>query len=132
FSDTNGNYVMAVLASGNSWNSSISSSDNPALSEYIISSGVGDTTFSAGQVVQQNFTAIKSTAQISGHLQDNLNNPLAGVSINANASIGPISYSTSGFTDNSGNYLLPVANGNWSVFVNCCGNEGLDSYGLYD
>jgi hypothetical protein len=132
YSDANGNYVVAVLGSTNRWRSSPDSADNAALFNYIVSSGLGDINISAGQVVRQDFVVIRATAQITGRLEDNLGNPITGVSINANADLGGISYNTSAATDNSGNYFLPVANGNWSVYANCCGNEGLDSYGLYD
>jgi hypothetical protein len=132
FSDTNGNYVVAVLGSTNEWYSSPNNGDNPALFNYIISSGLGRVTISAGQAVRQDFVAIRASAQIAGRLADDLGNPVIGVSINAQADIGGTSYNTSAMTDNSGNYLLPVASGTWSLFVNCCGNEGLESYGLYD
>jgi hypothetical protein len=132
YSDANGNYVMAVLGSTNQWRSSPESQDNPGLVNYIISNGLGDTNISAGQAARQDFVAIRATAQITGRLEDNLGNPVNDVSIYANADIGGISYNTSALTDNSGNYLLPAANGAWSLHVNCCGNEGLDSHGLYD
>ncbi len=132
YSDANGNYVMAVLGSTNQWRGSPDAQDNPGLANYIISSGLGDTNISAGQAVRQDFTAIRATAQITGRLEDNLGNSITDVRINAHAQIGGISYNSSAVTDNSGNYVLPAANGNWSVYVNCCGNEGLENYGLYD
>ena len=132
YSDGNGNYAMAVLGGTNQWSCSPDPSDNPALFNYLVSSGLGSVPFSPGQAVRQDLTAIRATAHIAGHLQDNLGNALVDVNLNAYESSGPISYNTSAITDGSGNFLLPVANGTWNVHVNCCGNEGLESYGLFD
>ncbi len=132
YSDGNGNYAMAVLGGTNQWSCSPATSDNPALFNYLVSSGLGSVPFSPGQAVRQDLTAIRATAHIAGHLQDNLGNALVNVSLNAYENSGPISYNTSAITDGSGNFLLPVANGTWNVHVNCCGNEGLDRYGLFD
>ena len=129
--DQNGNYVAGVVA-GN-WDASISSRENSGLySNYIFSQGPSwsynnggnGTNLSAGMVVQENFTAIRATNQISGYLKDNTNHAIAGVQINANATIGSASYNTQATTDASGNYAFNVANGNWDVNVNCCSDCG--------
>jgi hypothetical protein len=132
-SDANGNYATAILAGSGQWNVSPSPDDNAALAGYIVSSGLGNTTLFPGQAVSQDFVVLRATAQISGHLQDDLGNPVIGVSVYANANIAGINYNTSVDTDNSGNYLLPAAGGNWSLSVNnCCGDSSLGSHGLYD
>jgi hypothetical protein len=132
FSDANGYYVAAVFASGtNQWNSS-PSTDNQALAGYIVSSGFGTTNISPGQALHQDFVALRATAQISGRLRDNLGNDVGNININGNATIGGVQYSTYSTTDNSGNYYMPAAAGVWYVYANCCGNEGLESQGLFD
>ena len=132
FSDTNGNYAVAVLGGTGEWNSSPSISDNAALVGYLVSSGIGGIDIQPGQAVHQDFVAARATAEITGSLRDNLGRPVAGVSISGSARIGGIDLSSAASTDGAGNYLLPAADGTWSVFVNCCGGDGLDSFGLYD
>ena len=132
YGDANGNYTVAVFADTNQWNSSPSSSDNAALVGYLVSNGLGVTNIFAGQALRQDFVAIRATAQITGLVRDNLGNPVTSVNLYGNTTIGGIQYNASGGTDNSGHYLLPAANGIWYVGINCCGNEGLDSHGLYD
>jgi hypothetical protein len=132
FGNTNGYYTVAVFEGASEWNCSPSSSDNPFLVDYIVSTGLGNTTILAGQALHQDFVALLATAQISGQLQDNLGNPVTSISIYGNATIGGVQYNSSVDTDNSGHYVLPAANGTWYVGLNCCGNEGLDSHGLYD
>ncbi|MBI3852298.1 MAG: carboxypeptidase regulatory-like domain-containing protein [Verrucomicrobia bacterium] len=131
FSDANGNYAVAVLSTNNPWNCQ-PSSDNPALNGYIVTSGIS-TNISAGQAVLLNFTVQPATAQISGHLQDNLGNPVSGIGVGAYATIGGSSYNTAQVdTDGAGNYSFAAAAGVWNVYANCCGNNGLDSQNLYD
>lgn len=132
FSDANGYYSLAIFADTNLWNGSPSSEDNRSLLDYIISTGLGVTNVFPGQALQQDFVAVRATATISGRLQDNLGQPVTGVSIYGNAMLGGVPYSTTAGTDNSGHYVLPAANGNWFVSISCCGNDGLDSRGLYD
>src|SRR5208283_5085639 len=90
FSDGNGNYCVAVLGGTNSWYCSPDTS-SPPLSSYLISS-TSSTNLAPGQAVGQNFTVVPANAQISGHLQDNLSNALAGVGINAGATISGIQF----------------------------------------
>ena len=131
YSDASGNYAVAVLASGGSWSDSPSTSENPTLYNYIVNS-FGDTAISAGQAIRQDFIATRATAQISGRLQDNAGNAVAGIGIGGNATIAGTLFNIYSTTDSSGNYAMPAAAGNWSLWVNCCGNEGLDSRGLFD
>jgi hypothetical protein len=129
YSDANGNYCVAVFGGTNVWTCSPDGSA-PPLSSYIISSGFL-TNMAPGQAVLQNFTVISVGAQISGHLQDNLGNALAGVGIYASASINGYYFNASADTDTNGNYSLATAAGVWNVSVNSVGNDGLFSlYGL--
>lgn len=132
FSDGNGNYCVAVLGGTNSWYCSPDTS-SPPLSSYLISSSASNTNLAPGQAVLQNFTVVPANAQISGHLQDNLGHALAGVGINAGATISGIQFNAYADTDSSGNYSFAAASGTWTVSVNCCGNDGLfNKYGLVD
>jgi hypothetical protein len=134
YSDANGNYAVGVLAGPGTgqWNSEPGTGENPQLQNYLIGGGLGTTPISPGQAIHQDFTAIHATAQISGHISDNSGGAVSDVGISGNALIGGTWYSVFSTTDNSGNYVLPATTGTWSLNVNCCGNQGLDSYGLYD
>jgi hypothetical protein len=129
FSDASGNYCVAVFGGTNVWTCS-PDGDTPPLSSCIISSGFL-TNMAPGQAVLCNFTAIPVSAQISGHLQDNLGHALAGVGISASANINGYYFNASADTDTNGNYFLATAAGTWNVGVNSIGNDGLFSnYGL--
>jgi Protein of unknown function (DUF1416) len=131
FTDTNGSYTVAVLATNGFWSCSLST-EGPDLAGYVFSRGVS-TNLSAGDTVLQNFGLSAATAQISGYIRDNLGNPVVGVSIGADAVIGGNLFDTAQVeTDDQGYYAFGAASGIWSVHVNCCGDNGLESYGLYD
>ena len=127
--DANGNYCVAVLG-GTTWYCNPDNSD-PTLAGYIVSSSSG-TNISVGQAVRLNLSALAATAHISGHVQDRLGNPIVGIGIIGNATIGGIDYSAFMDTDSSGNYSMSAGAGTWSVFVNCCGNDGLEQFNLMD
>lgn len=130
YTDVNGNYVTAVLGSG-TWQVNVDSgggSGNPT--NYVFSQSPlnqnGGTNLAAGQALLQNFTAILATNHITGKVQFGGTN-LAGVQISAYANLGGLDYQTQADTDADGNYSLNVANGNWSVSVNCYnGDSSLD------
>jgi len=130
FSAGSGKYCVAVLGGTNIWRCYPDTSSQP-LSSCILSS-VSDTNILPGQALPLNFTAIPVSAQISGHLQDNLGHALANVGINAGATIGGIQFGGYADTDADGNYSLLAVAGVWNVNVNCCGNDGLSNYGLVD
>jgi hypothetical protein len=120
--DQNGNYAMAVNDAG-VWNAGISA-NNPAFPNYVWSIGPGDTTFTNGQAVQWNFTALLATNHITGTVKDNNDNPIVGVGVNANATINGTNYQAYVDTDINGNYCLNVANNNtWNIGVNCHGGS---------
>jgi hypothetical protein len=132
FSDANGNYAVAVLADGGQWNCTPDPGNNVVLANYIVGGSLGSVAISPGQALLQNFSTLLATARISGRLQDNLGNSVSGVGISANAEINGTQYNTFLDTDGSGNYSLPAAAGTWSVYVNCCGSDGLENFGLVD
>jgi hypothetical protein len=127
--DANGNYFVAVLG-GSTWFCNPDNSD-PALAGYIVSSS-SNTNVSVGQAVRANLVALAATAQISGHVQDRLGNPIVGIGIIGGANIGGIDFSTFMDTDSSGNYSMSAGAGTWNIFPNCCGNDGLEHFNLMD
>ena len=134
YSDANGNYAVAVLGDNtNYWNCSANSGKNSSLANFIINSP-NSVTLSNNQAVLENFIALPATAQISGHVQDNVGTNVVGVGLMATANIGGSYYqSLTRTTDNSGNYSLAVASGLWSVQFNT-GNfsDSLDTHGYVD
>jgi hypothetical protein len=79
-----------------------------------------------------NFTAPLATNSITGSVTDNNGNPISGVGVWANATINSVDYSQYADTDGSGSYSLSVANGSWSVGLNCNGgDDGLLNLGNY-
>jgi hypothetical protein len=134
YTDNKGNYVIGAVGGlgGDTWNVQVSTGGggtNPT--NYIFSQPVfdqnGGTNLNAGQAVQVNFTALVATNYISGNVQFQGTN-VVGVGVFASATIGGVNYSVFMDTDANGNYAFNVANGNWSVSVNCNGgNDSLDN-----
>ncbi len=130
----NGNYFAGALSGTNDgWNIQINNDGNPT--NYVYSSPAfnfnqnGGTNLNSGQALLVNFTALLATQTITGHLQDASNNPVTSVQVNAFANIGGQNYQAQATTDGSGNYSMNVANGNWSVNVNCQGGDNsLDGF----
>ena len=60
---------------------------------------------------------------ITGSVYDSNGNPVAGLGVNADATIGGVAYQNHTETAGNGYYSLNVANGSWDVSVNC-GNGG--------
>jgi len=134
FSDQNGYYSVAVLGNNtNQWYCSISSGKNTTLANFVINT-FNSQVLSNSQTVLQNFVALPATATISGRVQDNSGTNVAGVGLNATATIGGNNYqSLDGTTDSSGNYSLTVAAGQWSVeFFTGNSSDALDANGYAD
>ena len=134
FSDQNGYYSVAVLGDNtNQWYCNINSGKNTSLANFVLNTS-DSVTLSNSQTVLQNFIALPATATISGYVQDNSGNNVTGVGLNAFANIGGNNYqSLDGTTDNSGNYSLSVAAGQWMVQM-FTGNfsDSLDTLGYVD
>jgi len=130
-SDANGKYFAGAISSPSlAWQLETSSDGNPT--NYIYSNPPfdqnGGTNLSSGQALLYNFIALLATNQITGHVQDHNNNPIVGVQVVATATINGANFQTQVDTDSSGNYALMIANGNWSVSVNCQGgSDSLDT-----
>jgi len=134
YSDTNGNYAVAVLGNvTNFWSCNANSGKNDSLANFIINQPP-TVPLTNNQTMLENFLALPATALISGLIQDNTGSNVVGVGLMATATIGGNNYaSQSGTTDNSGNYSLSVAAGQWSVEL-FTGNSSdtLDSLGYVD
>ncbi len=115
---------MTVASAANWW---VGIGSDKSLPSYIFSQGTGGT-LTNGQAQLQNFTAILATNYITGHVQQSNGSPIGGVGVNASATINNVNYQTHTDTDNSGNYTLNAASGDWSVSVYCGnGGDGLDN-----
>jgi len=140
FTDANGNYAVAalvnsaVVGTNNPWSSSANTGDQYAtvLVNYVVNQSP-EIALTNGQAYQQNFHALPVTATISGRLVNNLGVPLSTIGIGAGAMINGDQYGTS-FVDTgtNGDFSFGVADGQWNVFANCCGSDGLDGQGYYD
>ena len=136
YSDPNGNYAVAILGglTNEFWNCAVNDGVGTPVGNYVLNQ-FSSVTVSSNQAVPQNFIALPATARISGRVLDNSNNPVIGVQLYAGAQIGGDNYSSlDGTTDNSGNYTLAVAAGNWNVnFLTGGGDSGnLDVQGYVD
>jgi hypothetical protein len=117
--DTNGNFVMAVI-SGN-WSLNASSDSGPSAA-YVFSTQ--STNVTDGTAVPLNFIGILATNQISGYIRDTNNNPITNVGVYASAVVNGASYNQYAQSDANGNYFLKVPNGVWNVEVECGGGSG--------
>jgi hypothetical protein len=68
---------------------------------------------------QLNFSAIQAPYQITGWVKNNSSQPLTNVDVTAGATIGTNSYWLDVWPDANGNYSFPVANGQWTVAIDC-------------
>src|SRR5207247_1714548 len=91
-------------------------------------------TNSPNQTTLENFVAIPATARISGRVQDNSGANVVGVTLFGNATINGNNYQTlDSTTDNSGNYSMAVASGQWSLqFLEGGFSDNLDAHGYVD
>lgn len=112
FTDDNGKYVAGALG-GVTWEVEVDD-DQPGLANFLFPQNF-TTNINAGQAMLLNFTAVRATNRITGHVQDNQGHPIPDVEIYAYADIGAHFYSTRAYTDAGGNYSMYVANGTWTV-----------------
>lgn len=133
YSDTNGNYAVGIvggLGTNDLWQVQVGNgggSGNPT--NYLFSQPQSQqnngTNVGTGAAVLQNFTGLLATNQITGNVQQGNGSLISGLGVSAYATINGVNYQTSTVdTDGSGNYSFNVANGIWSVFVNCNGGNG--------
>ena len=122
FTDTNGNYFAGAVGGLNSTTWQIQQ-DYGGPANYIYSQGTNGVTLTNGQAFNYNFTGILATNHITGNVKFNGTN-VVGANVNANATIGGVQYNSNANTDTNGNYSMNVANGTWSVNLNCNGGNG--------
>jgi hypothetical protein len=125
FTDPNGNYVAGALE-GDSWKVEIESDepeDQPVVTGYLFSESLR-TNLLAGQTALHDFTAIRTTQFIAGHLWDSTGGAISNVEIHAYAGVGGKWYHAEDDTDINGGFLLNVANGTWNVDVSTGGYPG--------
>ncbi len=129
--DTNGYYVLAVLGglgSSDPWSPGYSGNQSPIFSRHPLRCQNGGTNINSGQAVPPDFTGLLATNYITGNVQFNGTNVI-GAGVSAYATINGLGFNLNTVdTDANGNYSLPVANGDWSVSVNCQGgSDSLDN-----
>ena len=110
--DGTGNFDVALFAG--TWNVGLSNIAGLGLIPQDYSTTVSDGVDQNGIILRARHT----TATISGSLMTSNNTPLAGIGLNGSATISAATFSTSAFTDASGNYSLPVFSANWTVQPN--------------
>ncbi len=123
-SGIDGTYSAGVVP-GN-WYLSINTSDNPALSGYVVSEG-GPLSISAGQAVKFDFVVQPATHTISGLLKDSSNNPIPFINVNANAFVNNQSFQAQATTDSQGRFSFPVIDAAWNVSAD---GQSLSDLGL--
>jgi hypothetical protein len=132
YSDTNGNYTVAVWDGSNVWASYPLNNNFPWFSNFVFSQSTG-TNLAVGQAFLQNFTGLPATATISGRLLDNLGNPIPAVAVAAAATVNSTPYSTFSYdTDTNGAFTLGVPGGVWTVSAISIGDKGLEPLGYYE
>jgi hypothetical protein len=132
FTDTNGDYGVAVLNTTNTPWFVGPSSDNISLVNDIINSQQNAISNNIATALN-NFFLLPITAQISGQLTDNTGHPISSIGVSAYMSVGATNYNTAFVdTDTNGDYAFGAGNGTWYVFANQFGGHSLASAGLYD
>ena len=132
YSDTNGDYTVAVFGGTNVWGCG-PGSDNLTLANDIVND-LSNTTLSSNQTLLQNFIALPINATISGYLLNNNGQPVVGVSVGAYTFTNDTNnYTTvSVQTDATGYFSFGAASGQWSVTANTIGSHTLAGAGYYD
>src|SRR5437899_408776 len=123
---TSGSYSIAVTAG--TWNVT-PEEDTLSLLGYVTPASSVQVSLASGQCLRLNFAVRRATNHITGYVKDISGNPIANLSVDATANISGTSYRTSIRTGANGYYSLNVANGIWSVSVDCSNDEGLPSRG---
>ena len=132
YTDANGNYAVGALGGLNNDSWQIQISSDTGLTNYLFSQpdfdANGGTNLSANTAVLANFTALLATNTIIGTVKDSNGNPIGGVGVMGSATINSVDYFQYVDADGNGNYSLNVANGSWTVGVECDGgSDSLDN-----
>jgi hypothetical protein len=114
----NGNWTVGLSTCTDCGDSLPSNYLSPANQSVVIANNNGTV----------NFTAPLASHHITGHVQQANSNPIGNVGVWASATINSVAYSQYVDADGSGNYSLNVANGSWTVGVECFGGgDSLDN-----
>jgi len=132
YSDTNGFYYLSVVANNSNWYGSPDTQNSSALAQSLVSTGLGWTNISANQAVRQDFHVLPATASISGKMLDNNGAAVANVGLSANGTVSGYAINSYTTTGPDGSYFFNAGSGTWNLYANCCGYQGLDSFGLTD
>lgn len=121
---TNGYYVAsAVGGGGDQWQVQY---DQRGPANYIYSEPAFDqnngTNINAGQAIRANITGVLATNYITGTVYYN-GSPVSGVGVYAYTTISNVNFNSYADTAANGSYSLNVANGTWTVGVNCSGGS---------
>lgn len=126
---TNGNFVAsAVGGGGDPWQVQY---DDRGPANYIYSRPAfdqnGGTNINAGQAIHVTITGILATNYITGTVYYN-GSPVSGVGVYASTTTNNPNFNSYADTAADGSYSMNVANGTWSVGVNCSGgSDSLDN-----
>jgi hypothetical protein len=127
YTDANGNYFVGILGLGGSDPWRVGVSEDNAPTNYVFShpdlDNMDGTNVVAGQAILQDFIGILATNRITGSVRDATNGIIASVGVTASATIGGTNFSTYTRTDTNGNYSLNVADGFWSISLDCYGGS---------
>jgi hypothetical protein len=119
FTDTNGNFTMPVSTALSQWRlGSGVARESCAMLGYLAPPDQ-NVDISSGNVSGLSIHLTKVDALIYGSLKDNLNNPLPNIEIEAQGNTNQDNNPKNvGRTDTSGNYVVGVTGGDWSVGPN--------------
>lgn len=113
--DPDGNFDIGVFAGA--W--TIGFSNEPLAQQHLIGPmfnvNVTDGVNQSGMLA----VALPANSHITGTVQNSTSAPLAGLNVYASAHIGDSDYSANAQTDVNGGYSLLVADGTWSVGLDC-------------
>gem|GEM_PF-3104633 len=112
--DGNGIFDIGVSENG-TWSLGIDFGE--AMSAGIVSSQIGVDVVNNQNINDVAFAVIDATGTISGNVTDSDGDPVPFVSIWANSQINGQACNSWAFTDGNGFYVLPIADGTWSVGV---------------
>ncbi len=127
FTDTNGNFSVAVTPSLWRWGGDQSGLVSHGYLDFSGQSKPMALT-TTGNVANVAVAFPKGTALFYGAIKDAQNLPLSGVSLFASPNNGNGLYEGDGTSDQNGNYVVAVTGGNWNLQVSTGKSSGLANY----
>jgi hypothetical protein len=115
--DDNGNFSLGLF--GGVWNVQVNynnnNNDNNNSAPMVIGESGNITVTDNVNINNIPFLVLNGTNQITGTVLNASNQPVTGTTVTGTANISGNNYTIQVQTDNSGNYSLPVVNGNWTL-----------------